>query len=140
MDRYSSKHIDSGAVVDEAIRRAFLNRGIKDSLPCAVAFEICEQLKVVPLQVGKTADLMDIRLVKCQLGLFGYAPKKSIVKPLAVIKPDLKAAIMAGLRDDRLPCREAWRISDLLGYHKLQVAGACDGLGIKIAPCQLGAF
>lgn len=140
MDRYSSKHIGSGAVVDEAIRRAFLNRGITDSLPCAIAFEICKQLKVFPLQVGKTADLMDIRLVKCQLGLFGYAPKKSIVKPLAVVKPNLKAAIMGGLRDNRLPCEEAWRISNLLGYHKLQVAGACDGLGIKIAPCQLGAF
>ena len=140
MDRYSSKHIGSEAVVDEAIRRAFLNRGITDSLPCAIAFDICKQLKVFPSQVGKTADLMDIRLVKCQLGLFGYAPKKSIVKPLAVVKANLKAAIMDGLRDNRLPCEEAWRIANLLGYHKLQVAGACDSLGIKIAPCQLGAF
>ncbi len=140
MDRYSSKHIGSEAVVDEAVRRAFLDRGITDSLPCAIAFESCKQLKVFPSQVGKTADLMDIRLVKCQLGLFGYAPKKGIVKPLAVVKANLEAAIMGGLRDNRLPCEEAWRIANLLGYHKLQVAGACESLGIKIARCQLGAF
>ena len=138
--KYSRKHVHLGATINEAIRRECLNRGLTDKLPCAVAFDISGVLKVPPHEVGQTADLMELHLVKCQLGLFGYAPQKKIVKPLAVVDADLKDAIREGLNENRLPCIAAWRIADIFGVHRLQIAGACEALGVKIAPCQLGAF
>lgn len=126
--------------MDEAIREELLTRGITDRLPCAVAFDVARALGVSPLEIGQAADRMALRLVKCQLGLFGYAPQKRIVKPLSFIDDDLKAAILDGLQENRLPCKTAWQIALDFGVHKLKIAGFCDGLGVKIKPCQLGAF
>ena len=39
-------------------------------LPCAVAFNIARELKVRPQDVGKVADELGIRVIKCQLGCF----------------------------------------------------------------------
>ena len=39
-------------------------------LPCPVAFKIAKELKVSPLEVGKTADKLSIKLCNCQLGCF----------------------------------------------------------------------
>jgi len=40
--------------------------------------------------VGGTIDLLEIHLNKCQLGLFGYSPKKMIVKPAENVTLDWK--------------------------------------------------
>lgn len=138
--KYSRKHRRSGAVINEAVRREFLRRGLTGKLPCAIAFDICAALGVSPREVGQTADLMDLPLVKCQLGLFGYAPRKKIVSPLPVVDAPMKQAIEAELKDDRLACKTAWQIAEDLGVHKLKIARACETLHVKIAPCQLGAF
>jgi hypothetical protein len=83
---------------------------------------------------------MELRLVKCQLGLFGYQPEKKIVKPALSVGANVEEAILAGLVNGRLPCKTAWDISQQLGIHKMKVSAACDAMGIKIRPCQLGAF
>ena len=44
-------------------------------LPCAVAHYIAADLGVTPLEVGQTANEIDVRGSMCQLGLFGYAKK-----------------------------------------------------------------
>jgi len=67
-------------------------------------------------------------------------PKKSIVKPAASVTPELERAILAGLVNDRLPCKTAWDTAKELGIHKMKVSAACDAMRIKIRPCQLGAF
>ena len=66
---------------DSKIEKRIEKRAKMEELACAVAFDIADELGVSPRQVGKTADLMEYRLVKCQLGLFGYKPEKAIVKP-----------------------------------------------------------
>ena len=45
-------------------------------LPCALAFDIAGKNNVAPKEVGVALDVLNIRLTKCQLGLFGYQPKK----------------------------------------------------------------
>lgn len=127
-------------VVDPLLRDALLKRAAGGNLPCAVAFDIAKQLGVLPDAIGLAADLLELRLVKCQLGLFGYRPKKSIVKPAASVAPELEKAILASLVNDRLPCRSAWDIAKELKIHKMKVSAACDAMKIKIRPCQLGAF
>ena len=92
-----------------------------------------------PAEVGKTADLMNLRLVKCQLGLFGYRGGK-IVKPQPPDDPDLTAAIESASVDQRLSCEQAWSIAARFNLRKLNFGGVCEALGVKIKPCQLGAF
>ena len=54
--------------------------------------------------------------------------------------PEVAAAIRDALENDRLPCRAAWEIAERFGLRKMAVSGACEALGIKIKPCQMGAF
>jgi len=139
MGHYASKH-GSRRVADPMIRNALMKRAPNGRLPCAVAFDVARQHGVTPGAVGTTADLMDLRLVKCQLGLFGYGPKKKIVKPATSVPTWLEEAIRGGLVEHCLPCHRAWEIAEACGIHKMKVSAACDALKIKIRPCQLGAF
>jgi len=136
---FALKH-DPSETPDGAVYDALRSRAKNDEVPCAVAFEVAKDLTVAPGDVGKAMDLTNIRLIKCQLGLFGYSPEKKIVSTRMPDNPDLGAAIQAALVDHRLPCAAAWDIADRFGIRKMAVSAACEALGIKIKPCQLGAF
>ena len=123
-----------------AIKTEIEKLGKNNELPCAVAFTIVEDLGVSPADVGKTADVIGFKLVKCQLGLFGYTPEKKIVKPEETSQQEIKDAISAGLVNNRLPCDNAWEIAGRFDVPKLTLSGICESMGIKIKPCQLGAF
>ena len=83
---------------------------------------------------------MELRIVTCQLGLFGYAPRKRIVEAAPEVDAALKAAIERNLEEGRLSCRAAWSIAEELGIARMAVSSACETLGIKLSGCQLGAF
>jgi len=114
---------------------------VKDgAMACAVAFEVAESLGVPPGEVGFTLDSLEVNIVKCQLGLFGYAPVKRIVKPAERVPPDLEKAIRGALVKDRLPCSSSWALAEKRRLKKMEISSACEALGIKIGPCQLGTF
>jgi len=125
---------------DTLIKNEILKQTKNEKVPCAVAFNISKTLQISPETVGKTADLMNFRLTKCQLGLFGYQPKKKIVKPQDSIKVDVKDAVSDALVQGRLSCKRAWDIASRLHVSKMTVSGACEAMGVKIKSCQLGAF
>ena len=104
------------------------------------AFSIVETSGAEPAQVGQTLDLMEVRLVGCQLGLFGHSPEEKPVRPAESVSSELSARIKAGLKEGRLPCAAAWAIAEELKLPKMAVSSASEKLGIKIKPCQLGAF
>ena len=127
--------------VAEAVQKAL--KGGK--LPCASAFVIAERLGVEPLQVGQQADALDVRLSKCQLGLFGYGSKAEgthrRVKRMKDIPLDLAAAIRAAVdKDGKLSCAAAWHVADELAVPKRRVSDAAEGMGVRLVQCQLGAF
>ena len=136
---YSQKH-GPDAKPDHSIKDEILKRSKDEKVPCMVAFEIAEALQILPHEVGKTADLMNFKLTKCQLGLFGYLPQKKIVKPQNSIKEDLKDAISQSLNQGRLSCQRAWEIASRFNISKMAVSRACETMGVKIRDCQLGAF
>jgi hypothetical protein len=109
-------------------------------IPCVLAFEVAEQNGVAPRAVGDHLDKLKISIIKCQLGLFGYKPQKKIAKPLESISPEIEQGIRSKSMNDRLSCSEAWDLAKLHAIPKLQLANACETLGIKIIKCQLGAF
>ncbi|MEW6669982.1 MAG: hypothetical protein AB1512_32630 [Thermodesulfobacteriota bacterium] len=136
---YARKH-PSGRKPGEEISRVVAERAKVSQIPCAVAFTVVEDLNVPPAEVGLAADVLEIAIVKCQLGLFGYQPEKRIVKPAASVLPALEAKIRQGLLNGRLPCATAWQIAEEFHVPKMEVSSACETLKIKVSPCQLGAF
>ncbi len=137
--KFTEKH-GPDAQPDPVIRDEILKYAKENELPCAVAFQIAEDSGLLPAEVGKTADLMNFRIVKCQLGLFGYKPESKIVTVQNNVSPELKAAISEAAIDGRLPCRSAWEIASCFNVRKMTVSGICEALNIKIKPCQIGAF
>ena len=137
--KFPEKH-GPDATPDRFIEEEILKKGKNKKIPCAVAFEIARTLQVSPDAVGMTADLMNFRLTKCQLGLFGYQPQKKIVKHPDRVTEDLKNAIADQLVQGRLSCRRAWDIASGLKVGKMKVSGACEAMDVKITGCQLGAF
>jgi len=97
-------------------------------------------MSVSPGEVGFTIDMLEIRLIKCQLGLFGYGPEKKVPHATEKISEPLEQAIHNELTGEALACATAWKIAEKLKVGKREVSAACDALGIKIRPCQLGAF
>lgn len=136
---YAKKHLHDSKVNPE-IEAALKQLASNGEIPCAVAFKIASDLNVEPGDVGITADLLEMRLTKCQLGLFGYKPTKSIVEPAQNISKGLEEDIRKGLEEGKLPCVTAWRIAKDMGVRKMEVSSACEALEIKICSCQIGAF
>jgi len=130
----------SPATLDAALKDALQRQAQEGELPCAVAFKLASELVRPPADIGEAADLLGIRLVKCQLGLFGYSPEKKIVQAASATDPAVETAIREKLESGRLTCRSAWEIAVALHVPKLAVSAACEAMQIKIKPCQLGAF
>lgn len=138
---FAAKHgQSSGRSVDAAVRARLEKETREGTLSCASAFRLAADLNKSPAEIGKAADLLGIRLVTCQLGLFGYAPEKKIVRPAETVDPALEEAIRSALQADRLACRTAWDLAKRFRIARMAVSAACEALGIKIKPCQLGAF
>lgn len=139
MNSFSNKH-GADEKPDPRVKEKIIRHTVENELPCAVAFNIAKELNMLAIQVGKNADLLNYRLTKCQLGLFGYTPEKKIVKSQTTIDPEIKAAIQKALMEGRLPCEKAWSIASSFSVHKMMISAACEFMGIKINKCQLGAF
>ncbi len=137
--KYAEKH-ESNAQLNEKIKDHIIRQTKNNELPCAVAFKIAAELNVSAAEVGKTADLLELMLIKCQLGLFGYTPEKKIIKPKATENPDLISTIRDKRVDGKLSCENAWEIARRFDVSKMRVSSVCEQLNIKIKPCQLGAF
>ena len=126
--------------MDERIADAVKERVRDGKLSCGMAFRIAENLNVGPLEVGETADELEVRLYHCQLGLFGYDGEERIVRPAEAVSAELELAIQEGLIVGRLPCAVAWALANRFDIRKLDVANAAEKLGVRVGQCQLGAF
>ena len=136
---YAGKHPNS-AVLEENVAAA-LRKEIKDGrISCAAAHNVAKKLALSPADIGRALDLMEVRLTRCQLGLFGYTPEKRIVKKADQWEATLEKEIRQALQNDRLSCAEAWSIARRRGISRFAVANVCEALAVKVRPCQLGAF
>jgi hypothetical protein len=137
--KYGAKH-PAGTAADPAIADALAERVAGGRLSCTAAHEVAETLGVTPGQVGKTADLLEYRINECQMGLFGYAPEKKIVKPAQDVADDLRDRLLQSAARGEIDCASCWRVAQALGIGKMAVSAACEALDLKIVHCQLGAF
>jgi len=136
---YAKKHSPDRKIRPEIAEA--LNKKVSDQkLTCAAAHKIAGDLNVSPAEVGITTDILEIRLVKCQLGLHGYYPEKRIDKPAETVSQTLENAVRDSLVEGKLTCAAAWDIAKGLKISRMDVSSACEALKIKISSCQLGAF
>jgi hypothetical protein len=136
---YKAKH-SSAERLDQRIAEAVEKKTVDGKITCTDASDIADELGASMKDVGLSIDLMEIEISKCQLGLFGYRPQKTVVKAAQVVQTDLEKAIRGALVNDRLPCAAVWRIAATFAVPKMAVSSACEALKIKVKPCQLGAF
>ncbi len=119
--------------------------GKDGQLTCAAAQKIAGEVGVEPLEVGKKADEIDIRITRCQLGLFGYAPKKGmpgykLVKKLGTLPEPVSASVRKAVSDGKIPCLKLWGIAEQHKLTRSEIGNVVETLGIKVSPCQLGCF
>jgi hypothetical protein len=136
---YSAKHA-SDRKLNKEIAQAIEKKALKGEIACTDTEGIAIELNVPMGEVGIAIDLMEIRISKCQLGLFGYGPGKKAIKPVKAIPSELEKAIRSALVNGRLPCVVSWGVAQEFNISRMDVSSACEALEIKIKPCQLGAF
>lgn len=129
-----------GAELNELIAARIKEKMSENTISCAEAHSIAVKLNADPADVGTTIDLLEVRINKCQLGLFGYEKQKKIPDLSNKINPEIESAIKSSLVNGRLTCFAAWEISKRFNVSKTMVAAACETMKIKISACQLGTF
>ena len=137
---YAAKHSDE-VEINRSAAESIKQRSSNDKLTCVEAHAISSELGIAPSEVGKTLDLMEIRIIECQLGFFGYeGADRSIVKPAEKVPDQLKDRILKEVEDNRVSCLSLWTVADEMNISKMNVSAACETLKLKVCCCQLGAF
>ncbi|MCK9462836.1 MAG: hypothetical protein M0R80_24705 [Proteobacteria bacterium] len=132
-----------GNKVSPALAKALGAAAAEGEVTCSDAEDVARALGLPPAEVGEAMDALGLRIVKCQLGLFGFGTSRhsgAVITAAPEVSADLEREIRAALVDGRMPCRAAWEIAERRGLGRIEVAEACEAMLIKIKPCQLGAF
>ena len=128
---------------DEIVERVRV-RAHEGIMPCIAAHAAAWETNSTPQEIGKALNDLGIRIMHCQLGLFGYGPKEEgkskLIRPMPALDPDLKARLEGQAPNGVISCRACWEIADEFGVERLIVGNTADALGLRIMPCQLGCF
>ena len=136
---YALKH-PPGTEINQQIADRIKAAVIDNKITCKAAHKIADELGVKPGDVGVTVDLLEVRISKCQLGLYGYDTKGKVVNPAKAVSPELETAIGKSAGKGKLTCLESWEIAKEFGITRMEISSACETLKIKISSCQLGSF
>ncbi len=111
-------------------------------LPCALAFRAAAETGATPVEIREAADVADIRVSRCQLGLFGFEEfgEKRLSNYVMDVPDDLREALANAATSDAIPCAAAWRLADDLGVPRALVGSVVNAMGLRIIQCQLGCF
>lgn len=140
--KYAAKH-PPDTTLNEQIAEKIREKSPGSGLACATGEEISKELEVEISEVGITADLLEIKIKKCQLGLFGYDGKSNHGKDIQAadtVPDEMKKALEGAAENGAVTCAALWTIADRLGATRKAVSAGCEALNLKIRVCQLGAF
>jgi hypothetical protein len=134
---YASKH--KGQKLDEAVAEKIRAIAENGRITCAAAHLISKKLNLPLSEIGIQIDLMELRINKCQLGLFGYPDGKKL-DPDIEISAELDNQLDTSVADGRISCSDCWEIAERMKIKRMDIGAACEKKNIRIKPCQLGAF
>ncbi len=135
---YALKH--PGKSLDPKLSKVVKAAASDGLLTCASAHKAAKTLGCTPGDIGTQADLLELRISQCQLGLFGYSPDKKNLDPDVEIPEGLEDAILDAQDEGRISCRQCWDMAKVHNISRLDMGSACEKKEIRIKPCQLGAF
>jgi hypothetical protein len=93
-----------GAELNKMIAALIKEKISENAISWAEAHRIAVQLNATPAEVGTAIDLLEVRMNKCQLGLFGQGKQKNIPALSGKIDPEIESAIKSSLTNSRLAC------------------------------------
>ena len=140
--RYAAKH-PPGTMLNKQIAKAIREKSSVGKLACTMGEKISKEFKIGIAEVGITADLLEMKIKECQLGLFGWGEKPSHGKDIQAadsVSVEIKSALEKAAVNGMVTCAALWTIADQLGVKRKVVSAACETLRLKICSCQLGAF
>ncbi len=140
--KYALKH-PAGTRPNEQIAKAIREKSPGGTLACGMGEKISKEFKVDMSEVGNTADLLEVKINKCQLGLFGWGKKPNHGKDIQAadsVSVEIKSALEEMAENGMVTCAALWAIADRFGAERKAISAACDTLRLKIRVCQLGAF
>jgi hypothetical protein len=139
---YALKHTEQS--ISPEVANALKNKAVEGRISCAAVHAIAGSFHMPPSEVGVQADLIEIRLTQCILGLFGHErEKQGNRKNLDIhvhLSSELREVILKQAKDKKISCVECWDIARQLKLKPSHVSSACEKMGVKIKPCQIGAF
>lgn len=116
-----------------------LKAAVDSKLPCIKIFGLISENSLDPDETASALNRLNIKIIACQMGLFGCKSGKNI--PMVEnVSEALNKKITSRLENGKLSCKAAWDIAAELDIKKADVASACEFLKIKINRCQLKAF
>jgi hypothetical protein len=139
------KRVEADVPLDERVAAEITSRLEDGRLACAAACEAAAELGVPPIEVGRAADRMQVRLTACQLGLFGYpghAKAWEATGAADTAPPDGLAEALLAARTDggEISCARLWQEAQRFSATRIQAGWLADRLGIKVRDCHLGTF
>lgn len=140
--RYALKH-PPGTEVNEAIAKAIREKMAGGEFTCALAEQIAREMNVKMSEVGRTADLLEVKIKKCQLRLFGWGKSQDHGKAIEVppeVPDEMKKGLEGLAETEGVTCASLWSLADRLRVERWILSSACERLGLKIRSCQLGTF
>jgi hypothetical protein len=115
---------------------------VGEELPCMAAFELVETEGLPAIELGRAATDAGIRIIHCQLNLFGYRAfgEKRLPITVQMVPESVAEAVREAADGDRLTCAAAWSLAGTLGLPRPMIGQVAENLGVRIVHCQLGCF
>jgi hypothetical protein len=135
---YAKKH--SEIQVNPEAKRLLEASSKQGKITCASVHGAAKKLGIPPAEAGAQADLLELRLIRCTLGLFGYDDGAKLFSPMETVPEELAPLLDQASDNGRISCHDCWKIAKTLKLKRVEVSSACEAMELRIKPCQLGAF
>ncbi len=135
---FAAKH--QGKKIDQAIANKIKSLSQDSCLSCISAHQISKSMNSEPSEIGIQIDLLEYRIMECQLGLFGYDDGKKRFDPNIQISSDLNSHLDMISDNGRISCIQCWETASKFKMKRNDIGSACEKKNFRIKPCQLGAF
>lgn len=136
--KFAEKH--EGQNIDSEAAEKLRNLSENNKISCAAAHRAAAALNVSPEEIGIQIDLLELKIIECQIGLFGYRDTGKMLDESIIVAPELNEKLNQKSTHGRISCFDCWNIATELKTKRLTVGSACQKLQISIKPCQLGTF
>jgi len=140
----SKKDAHKDIIIDTHAKDLLQEKTKNGIMACATAFDCTKKLNQTRQKTGIYLDILEIRLEKCQIGLFGHGGEKEKGKKFLKLtdteKKEIKSILDDNMKNDFITCSEIWALAEKTGTKRMKISTCCEESGIKIKGCQLGAF